>query len=188
MNTIKTITISPSIRTGTIILASINLFFTIGGAVAFLGKPQEYAPDLAKAVTLIFGIAFIISTLVTLFGIIGSILKAAAVVRISSVMLWSFVIIYIIIALITITNQFPNKQTAIERCTSDTSIISITDIDDYCQDRESWRIIRNIVLVVHRYAKKLEEDYYEHRKIQKGVKGVKGGDTISKDFNLHATH
>ncbi|RHZ74315.1 hypothetical protein Glove_226g20 [Diversispora epigaea] len=183
----------PSIRTGTIILASINLFFTIGGAVAFLGKPEEYAPDLSKAITLIFGIAFIIATLVTLFGIIGSILKAAAAVRISSVMLWCFVVVYLLIAIITITNQVPNKQTAIDRCTSDSSVLTITDIEDYCKDRETWRIIRNVVLavililfeiyfaaIVNRYAKKLETDYFK-RKV------TKGGVSNPTDFNLH-TH
>ncbi|CAG8625171.1 281_t:CDS:2, partial [Racocetra persica] len=41
-------------------------------AAIYLAKPEDYVPDMSRGLTLVFGIAFIIMALVSLFGIIGS--------------------------------------------------------------------------------------------------------------------
>ncbi|KAF0470276.1 hypothetical protein F8M41_025415 [Gigaspora margarita] len=163
------------IRLGTIILAGLCLFVAIGAAAGYLGKPEAYAPDMSKGLTLVFGIAYILMALVSFFGIIGSFFNAAAAVRIFATMLWGFVLVNLVIAIINIISLATNKKTAIDRCisqiNSNPNQSGITSSD--CSTIEIWRIIifgivAGIIIlfqayfanVASRFAEQLELKYF----------------------------
>ncbi|CAG8731360.1 35066_t:CDS:2, partial [Gigaspora margarita] len=117
---------------------------------------------MSRGLTLVFGIAFIIMALVSLFGIIGSLFEIATAVRVFANMLWGFVIVNIIIAIIIIVNLVQNRQYEIDNCvqkqSGDSTNASLQSYTDLCTHRETSLIIRNVLFarVSSVYARKLE--------------------------------
>ncbi|CAG8641862.1 14016_t:CDS:2, partial [Cetraspora pellucida] len=132
------------IRVGTIILAVLCLFVAIGAAVGYLGKPEVYAPDMSKGLTLVFGIAYIIMALVSFFGIVGSFFSAAGAVRIFATMLWGFVLVNTVISIINIVNLTQNKQTAIDRCIYNGQSQVNSTVSDINQSQSGTPVVSNI--------------------------------------------
>ncbi|CAG8551219.1 15299_t:CDS:2 [Gigaspora rosea] len=152
---------------------------------------------MSKGLTLVFGIAYIIMALVSFFGIIGSLFSAAGAVRIFATMLWGFVLVNLVIAIINIISLATNKQTAVDRCisqiNSNTNQSGITSSD--CRNIETWRIVTFgivaaiIILfqayfarVASRFAEQLEQEYYrkyETRNRSNGNNGNNGTDPYS---------
>ncbi|KAF0481598.1 hypothetical protein F8M41_023543 [Gigaspora margarita] len=139
-------------RYGTIILASVSFFISSWFAAIYLAKPEDYVPDMSRGLTLVFGIAFIIMALVSLFGIIGSLFEIATAVRVFANMLWGFVIVNIIIAIIIIVNLVQNRQYEIDNCvqkqSGDSTNASLQSYTDLCTHRETSLIIRNVAIAI----------------------------------------
>ncbi|CAG8468512.1 13649_t:CDS:2 [Dentiscutata erythropus] len=119
-------------------------FVAIGAAVGYLGKPEAYAPDMSKGLTLVFGIAYIIMALVSFFGIIGSLFSAAGAVRIFATMLWGFVLVNLVIAIINIISLTTNKQTAIDRCIYNGQLQANSTISNINQSQSGTPVVSNI--------------------------------------------
>ncbi|CAG8776110.1 20169_t:CDS:2 [Cetraspora pellucida] len=136
-----------SSRYDTITLAAVSLFIFSWFAAIYLAKPEDYVPDMSRGLTLIFGIAFIIMALVYLFGIIGSFFEISIAVRVFSNMLWGFVIVNIVIAIVVIANIIQNRQHEIDNCIEDLSTSLESDMT-FCTHYKTMIIIRNVVVEI----------------------------------------
>ncbi|CAG8469273.1 7823_t:CDS:10, partial [Scutellospora calospora] len=121
--------ISP--RFGTIILAAVSFFVSSWFAVVYLAKPGDYVPDMSRGLTLVFGIAFIIMALVSLFGIIGSLFEIQTAI-------------------------LQNRQYEVDNCVKylqkqpgyNSTSTSLDNDSAYCTHYEIVIIIRNIVTAI----------------------------------------
>ncbi|CAG8484548.1 16139_t:CDS:2 [Acaulospora colombiana] len=107
--------------------------------------------------------------------------------------------------IILVVNQVQSKQTAITRCTTaqtnSSSATTTSSVNDYCEDVENWRIIRNAVLagililfevffggVASRYATELETAYKNKRRRVIPSLSLSAGSLSSKEYDPHAHH
>ncbi|CAG8775436.1 8277_t:CDS:2, partial [Ambispora leptoticha] len=106
-------------------------------------KPEDYVPDMSRRLTLIFGIAFIIMAL-----------EMPTSVRVFSYILWGFVIVNIIIAIIVVVNIIQNRQHEIDNCIQDLQKLSGSNSIDTnaslenCTHYKTMFIIRNVVVEI----------------------------------------
>ncbi|CAG8509947.1 6662_t:CDS:2 [Cetraspora pellucida] len=115
---------------------------------------------MSRGLTLVFGIAFIIMALVSLFGIVGSLFEISTAVRVFSNMLWGFVII---------DNCIQNLQKQPDSNAISESLQIDTEI---CTHNETILVVRNVIValllilfsvlfarVSSSYARKLEKKF-----------------------------
>ncbi|GBC03409.1 hypothetical protein RclHR1_05100005 [Rhizophagus clarus] len=99
-----------------IFLTIINFFISIFFAIVFIVNPDVLTYGLPRGLTIFFGVLFILVALVSIFGILGTLLGSAGGTKIHSIILWGFVIIYLIIIIIVVINMIRTKQEAINLC------------------------------------------------------------------------